>query len=197
MLTVLIGLVKVAYNHYRIHKFTRIEQQRKLDEWERVLRTLGLRGGRAEESEVPFGARAIESGIEVEGVWVSRSNTPRASYAGSATSSPGQRASSSSASPRLEAGDRDIPYLAIPQALHSSHPAPGHEQRRSKSESPDRRMSDVDIQGEAPRPGHGHRQSYKPHQSSHLRYSSAELLPEEAAGRQRRASDEGPRGRQE
>lgn len=27
-------------------------------------------------SEVPFGIRAIESGIEVEGVWISRSNTP-------------------------------------------------------------------------------------------------------------------------
>lgn len=29
-----------------------------------------------EGAEVPFGIRAIESGVEVEGVWVSRSNTP-------------------------------------------------------------------------------------------------------------------------
>lgn len=28
------------------------------------------------KDEVPFGVRAIESGIEVDGVWISRSNTP-------------------------------------------------------------------------------------------------------------------------
>lgn len=28
------------------------------------------------EEDIPFGIRAIESGIEVDGVWISRSNTP-------------------------------------------------------------------------------------------------------------------------
>jgi hypothetical protein len=28
------------------------------------------------KDEIPFGVRAIESGIEVDGVWISRSNTP-------------------------------------------------------------------------------------------------------------------------
>lgn len=43
--------------------------------------------GTAPSDEVPFGIRAIESGIEVEGVWISRPNTPekqsRQSSAGS------------------------------------------------------------------------------------------------------------------
>ena len=28
------------------------------------------------KDDIPFGVRAIESGIEVDGVWISRSNTP-------------------------------------------------------------------------------------------------------------------------
>lgn len=31
------------------------------------------------EDDIPFGIRALESGIEVEGVWISRSNTPEIS----------------------------------------------------------------------------------------------------------------------
>lgn len=31
---------------------------------------------RPDEIDVPFGVRAIESGVEVEGVWISRPNTP-------------------------------------------------------------------------------------------------------------------------
>jgi hypothetical protein len=35
------------------------------------------------KDEIPFGIRAIESGIEVDGVWISRSNTPVGSSASS------------------------------------------------------------------------------------------------------------------
>lgn len=41
----------------------------------------------AEAGKVPFGVRAIESGIEVEGVWISRSNSPASSRPSSVTSS--------------------------------------------------------------------------------------------------------------
>lgn len=38
-----------------------------------------------QEDNIPFGIRAIESGIEVDGVWISRSNTPVASSRSSIT----------------------------------------------------------------------------------------------------------------
>lgn len=38
-----------------------------------------------QKDEIPFGIRAIESGLEVEGVWISRSNTPVGSSRSSMT----------------------------------------------------------------------------------------------------------------
>jgi hypothetical protein len=40
------------------------------------LRESGMVIERRQDPEVPFGVRAIESGIEVDGIWISRSNTP-------------------------------------------------------------------------------------------------------------------------
>ena len=37
------------------------------------------------KNEIPFGIRAIESGIEIDGVWISRSNTPVGSSRSSMT----------------------------------------------------------------------------------------------------------------
>lgn len=48
--------------------------------------------------EVPFGIKAIESGVEVEGVWISRSNTPVPSGSNSLNNSPATSARASVAS---------------------------------------------------------------------------------------------------
>jgi hypothetical protein len=37
----------------------------------------------SKDDDIPFGIRAIESGIEVDGVWISRTNTPAGSSAAS------------------------------------------------------------------------------------------------------------------
>jgi hypothetical protein len=42
---------------------------------------------RAYHDEIPFGIRALENGVEVAGVWISRSNTPVPSCQGSPASS--------------------------------------------------------------------------------------------------------------
>jgi hypothetical protein len=48
--------------------------------------------------EIPFGVKAIESGVEVEGVWISRSNTPVPSGSNSLNNSPATSARASVAS---------------------------------------------------------------------------------------------------
>jgi hypothetical protein len=48
--------------------------------------------------EIPFGVKAIESGVEVEGVWISRSNTPVPSGSNSFNNSPATSARASIAS---------------------------------------------------------------------------------------------------
>ncbi|QDS74332.1 hypothetical protein FKW77_004434 [Venturia effusa] len=52
----------------------------------------------AQTDEVPFGIKAIESGVEVEGVWISRSNTPVPSGSNSLNNSPANSARASIAS---------------------------------------------------------------------------------------------------
>ena len=77
--------------------------------------------------EVPFGIRAIESGIEVDGVWISRSNTPAQSLP--ATPAPASPASGPSIAPRPhppkqeDSPDRsssasNISRLDIPQPVY-------------------------------------------------------------------------------
>ena len=77
---IIIGCFKVVYNHYRLRKYTKLaavkEQHRQAIQQRPSVRA---RKGR----EIPFGIRAIESGVEVDGVWISKSNTPYASTSGS------------------------------------------------------------------------------------------------------------------
>lgn len=60
------------------------------------------------KDDVPFGIRAIESGIEVDGVWISRSNTPV-----------GSSASSIRTETRLPLSLNNS-QLELPQAIHGS-----------------------------------------------------------------------------
>lgn len=69
VVTVILGCAKLGYTHWKsstLPEKERIEQamQRQMSQRRRA------------GSDVPFGIRAIESGIEIEGVWISRPNTP-------------------------------------------------------------------------------------------------------------------------
>jgi len=79
-LTIFIGLVKLRIDTYRIAKYTKIEKGKQTQTPEM------LEAQRVEtRDDVPFGIRAIESGIEIDGVWISRSNTPAGSSRSSMT----------------------------------------------------------------------------------------------------------------
>lgn len=82
------GCVKLWYDHHRMRKFVKNPQGRtELNREKSIIRSLSRRSAKTpmiekkprvvnDGVEVPFGIRAIESGIEVDGVWISRSNTP-------------------------------------------------------------------------------------------------------------------------
>ncbi|KAJ9630462.1 hypothetical protein H2203_000983 [Taxawa tesnikishii (nom. ined.)] len=84
VLTICAGGLKLWYTTRRNKKYSAIQsiQAKRASIRSKLSRrgTLKSRFGSMREkrvgSEVPFGIRAIESGIEVEGVWISRSNTP-------------------------------------------------------------------------------------------------------------------------
>ncbi|KAF2770979.1 hypothetical protein EJ03DRAFT_260465, partial [Teratosphaeria nubilosa] len=74
--TVLCAAIKLGYNHYRLSKYTALEKEKREQSLHRQMSQRRRPQGEAGANDVPFGVRAIESGIEVEGVWISRPNTP-------------------------------------------------------------------------------------------------------------------------
>ena len=132
------GCIKLVYNHYRIRKYTQLAAERAQIR-QQLQRTVSVSNGRGKD--VPFGVRALESGIEVDGVWISGSNTPAGSTpAHSAPGSPtlGAMAEGSKfESHEKIASDRaslpsQITRIEIPQPAHGldavriPHPPPGN-----------------------------------------------------------------------
>lgn len=89
VLTILAGCVKLVFEHYRVKKYASLPQHKgDLNREKSIIRSLSRRSGKTPMAQrrppklikdgvdVPFGIRAIESGIEVDGVWISRSTTP-------------------------------------------------------------------------------------------------------------------------
>ena len=124
------GFAKVAHNHWKLRKYTAVANAQAAQRAEAgQAQPIVSRRGRVQEgNDVPFGIRAIESGVEVDGVWISRSNTP-------AHSTPGTPAP---ASPALSA-DPEPPTQPTAQSNRASTasnmsrleiPQPAHGPRR-------------------------------------------------------------------
>ncbi|CAG8950674.1 hypothetical protein HYFRA_00002884 [Hymenoscyphus fraxineus] len=108
--------------------------------------------------DVPFGVRAIQSGIQVDGIWISNTSTPMPSQI-NLTQAQSPTVSNASTSPR----NSQYTSQKVTQAPSSR-----------KSRSPLRSASPIDVNVEDPayEQSPGPRQSYKPRKSSHLRYGS-------------------------
>ncbi|PPJ53696.1 hypothetical protein CBER1_00888 [Cercospora berteroae] len=74
VITVLLGCAKVAHTQYKLRAYNAVAERDKTEG--AMHRQMSQRRRQQTTNDVPFGIRAIESGIEVDGVWVSRSNTP-------------------------------------------------------------------------------------------------------------------------
>lgn len=136
-----------------------------------------------QRADVPFGVRAIESGVEVDGVWISRSNTPASSNPPSPAISAIDDPSSAKAHQNENGPSKAVPTLLMPQPVH---PYQGHPEARSRSNS---RSPEIQAPA-AGSPDRFHnlpnssedsiririRPTYHPRQSSHLRFSSADPL---------------------
>ena len=80
--TVFVGFCKLFYDQRKMRKYSKVDKGKRAQ-----TPTPEMLEAQREESkdDVPFGIRAIESGIEVDGVWISRSNTPVVSSRSSIT----------------------------------------------------------------------------------------------------------------
>ncbi|RCI15400.1 hypothetical protein L249_6777 [Ophiocordyceps polyrhachis-furcata BCC 54312] len=72
VLVFLVGVFKLWWTNRRLRRHEVIEEERRARLAE--MRHCGI--DRMHRDAIPFGVRALESGVEVEGIWISRSNTP-------------------------------------------------------------------------------------------------------------------------
>ncbi|KAL8872197.1 MAG: hypothetical protein Q9174_002129 [Haloplaca sp. 1 TL-2023] len=184
------GFIKVAYNHWKLRQYTAVENAQAAQRAEAgQAQPIVSRRGRVQEgNEVPFGIRAIESGIEVDGVWISRSNTPANSTPG--TPAPNSPALSANPEPHVQPTAQSNRASTASNMSRLEIPQPAHGPRRVSPSSStntahmrvsgnpfDRSLSSERIPS---RPGSTlmevpqarGRQTYQPHRSSGLRVLS-------------------------
>ena len=173
--------MKLTYNKWRLRKYTAVAEN-KVALRREMQHTVSVKRGRSQRQQIPFGVRALESGIEVDGVWISGTNTP-SSMPGSPNIAPMKtQAVQKEHLPEASSSTSDTARIEIPQPVHgylgANHSAsPSHnipttfdpsmssEQQRSRSHAPDH-------------PNHN-RPTYQPRHSSHLRFSNS-LSPEDS-----------------
>ena len=173
--------MKLTYNKWRLRKYTAVAEKKTALRRE-MQHTTSVKRGRSQRQQIPFGVRALESGIEVDGVWISGSNTP-ASTPGSPNSAvmksqPTHRDQSSEES----SSTSEMSRIDVPQPVHEysgiNHSAgPSH-----KLPAPlDRPMSSERHHSKPPSSDHQNRgrPTYQPRHSSHLRFSNS-LTPEDS-----------------
>ena len=170
----LAGIVKLVYKHWQLRKYTALAAKRK-EEAREMQRTHSVK--RAKGPEIPFGVRAIESGVEVDGVWISRPNTPVPSSRGSPGVSPVIEPQMTRGSLPSQISDSHISQMAMPQPVYSYRRSDGSQSSLgSKSlDSQFERATSAErlpSRNGSPAPRLGH----QPRQSSHLRFSNEEDL---------------------
>lgn len=173
--------MKLTYNKWRLRKYTAVAEKKTALRRE-MQHTTSIKRGRSQRQQIPFGVRALESGIEVDGVWISGSNTP-ASTPGSPNTAamklqsthknhPSESSSSISEMTRIEVPQPVHEHLSINYSAGPSHNLPTPLDRPMSSERQHSKPPSSDHQN------HG-RPTYQPRRSSHLRFSNS-LSPEDS-----------------
>lgn len=156
------GLCKLKYSHWKMRKYNKVAATEAAQKPEVLEAQQPPEEVQEEKDEIPFGIRAIESGIEVDGVWISRNNTPVPSSASSICNEPRNRQNGTSPS-------CDSIELELPQPVHgSSSRASSFDRAVSAEQLPDSRPSSPRLSSST--------RGRQAMQTSQSRYSSPNLL---------------------
>ena len=181
-----IGYGKLAWRNRLVKK------QEQLDEEKRIkIQELRMSGQHIEARkirDVPFGVRAIQSGIQIDGIWISKTNTPvpcelkLGHLRGSSTDLSAGLNSVTSAQISVNSSQSVRPS--------SSRGRPPFRQSESGNFSLDQSTGSEYATATETADGPGHRPSYKPRRSSHLRYGSYGEYDEDAMDQLERKQQE-------
>lgn len=167
MVVAVLGFTVRFYNAWKLRKYEALQQVSESHR-QALQHTPSVTARR--DAEIPFGIRAIQSGIQVDGVWISGSNTPVQSGPNSRTPSIvlGTDLGNTSRSPERVAAAPSKSRVEIPQPAHrqSTH---GQSSTLSRDSTlPYGEPSDLLSTEYLPRG----RPMYQPRRSSGLRYSN-------------------------
>jgi hypothetical protein len=159
-LVFVIGYVKLIWSNRLV------KRQEMVDEEKRVrineLRTSGQIVESQNRHDIPFGIKAIQSGVQVDGIWISQNNTPVGSQLKLALNNSSPATTSTLGSQTDHVAD----FGSAPQLATKKHASSRSEILRDL----DRAIAAQDAADAAEYSGS--RSSYRPHQVSHLRYGS-------------------------
>lgn len=172
--------MKLIHTHYKLRQYIAIASKKQAQQLElgQEIEVTQRRG-----NDVPFGIRAIESGIEVDGVWISRPNTPlldspkslaAPSIEASSLSSdtdPSNRVSSASNISRLE--------MPPPVRLYRAS-SPGRPKTSSRVQSFVGERVPSESSSLNTDPSVGRRPTYQPRHASYLGYSNPNIVRDSA-----------------
>ncbi|CAD6569467.1 MAG: hypothetical protein ASARMPREDX12_007863 [Alectoria sarmentosa] len=181
LLVIILGLMKLTYNKWRLRKYTAIAETKAALRQE-MQHTASVKRGRSQRQKIPFGVRALESGIEVDGVWISGTNTPTSMPGSPNVAAMRPQPAHRDLSPDASSSASEVSRIEIPQPVHgypgmSNSAGPSSKIPRSF----DRPISSERQHGKLPTSDHqsGGRPTYQPRRSSQLRFSNS-LNPEES-----------------
>lgn len=176
LLVIFLGLLKLTYNKWRLRKYTAVAETKAASRRE-MQHTTSVKRGRSQRQQIPFGVRALESGIEVDGVWISGTNTPTSMPGSPNIAAMKPQPAHKDLSSKSRSSTSEMSRIETPQQVHD-HPGVTHSAGPSnKVPTPfDRPVSSERQHSKPPTSDHQSRgrPTYQPRRSSHLRFSNSQ-----------------------
>ena len=173
--------MKLTYNKWRLRKYTAVAETKATLRRE-MQHSASVKRGRSQRQQIPFGVRALESGIEVDGVWISGTNTPNSMPGSPNITAMKSQSAHKDHSPDASSSTSEMSRIEIPQPVHG-YPGINRSAGPSyKNSTPVDRPLPSERQHSKPPTSdhHNHgRPTYQPRRSSHLRFSNS-LSPEDS-----------------
>ena len=175
--------MKLTYNKWRLRKYTAVAETKAALRQD-MQHTASVKRGRSQRQQIPFGVRALESGIEVDGVWRSGTNTPASMPGSPNIAAKKQQSVHRDQSPEASSSASEFSRIESPQPVHEYAGINQSAGPSYKTPTPfDRPMSSERRHSKPPTSDHQihGRPTYQPRQSSHLRFSNSPNLEDSAA----------------
>ena len=172
---IILGLLKLTYNKWRLRKYTAVAENKAAVRRE-MQHTVSVKRGRSQRQKIPFGVRALESGIEVDGVWISGTNTPSTMPGSPNIAAMKPQPAHKDYSPEASSSASETSRIEVPQPVHGYSVTNHSSGISNRVSAPVDRPVSSEAQHKKPHPSEHQslgRPTYQPRRSSHLRFSNS------------------------